>query len=197
MNFPCFVCEKVFSRSQDRGAHLKQKNDAAHQAYVRTQSRKLSTQFLKAIHGASQHVPSSIHPFIVQPPSVQSNDVDQDDLPSSRDMNVDFEDPGSLSDQEGSIVSNPGELIEERKDDIDNDFLASVLGDLGSALNLDENEVKFDFLPAPVFDLDVVGGEEHIGPTTMAQRQGCLGRVLDDDESDLHTRRWHQSAGQV
>jgi len=41
MSFPCFICNRVFLRSQDRTAHIKQKNDMVHREYVRDRAKTL------------------------------------------------------------------------------------------------------------------------------------------------------------
>ena len=200
MNFPCFVCEKVFFRSQDRTAHLNQKKDTAHQSYTRNQAQKLTARFSDAIQAASVDVRTSTDHYTQQLLSIESNDVDRDDLPSSRDMNIDPEDPDSLSDLEGSIVSSFEDPVAEHEDQYDGDVLRKAFWDATSALEdlqLDENEAKFDFLPAPGLDMDVPEEQEDPEPTDAVHPRAPLGRILDDDESEPHTWRWHQSAGKV
>jgi len=194
MSFPCFVCNRVFLRSQDRTAHIRQKNDTVHREYVRDRAKTLSARFSETIQAAS----APLQPPVFHSLSVKSNDVDLDDLPSSTDMNIDFEDL-DLSDQEGSIVSSSEELVVEDAE-IDNDVLAKTFGDAVSALDglgLDDNEAKFDFLPAPGFEPDVTELEAGPGSTTAANRRERLGRVLDDDESQPHTWRWDHAAGKA
>ena len=196
MDFPCFVCEKIFTRSQDRSAHLRLKNDHLHQEYVRGQAASLTARFSEAIQVATTNIRSS-YPLVLQPLSVQSNDVDADDLPSSWDMNT--EDADSLSDQEGSIISSQEEPAVE-ENEINAHILATAFGDASSALEgleLDDNEVRFDFLPAPVLDADAGEGEAAPAPNIPAQRRPHLGRVLDDDDEEPHTWRWHNSAGRI
>lgn len=190
MNFPCFVCQKVFLRSQDRTAHLKQKNDAMHQAYVQSELKTLTARFSDTIQAVSARGPSPVTSSLVGLSLVHRNDVDIDDLPSSADMNIEPDDPSSLSDEEGSIVSS---WEDGKNDDI---VFAAALG-AAEGIGLNDNEAKFDFLPDPVFDPDVEWEDISSTPSTAAHHQGRLGRVLDDDESEPHTWHWHPSGGKV
>lgn len=134
-----------------------------------------------------------LHPA-TEDPVVQLHDVDQDDLPSSCNMNVDVIDANPLLDLEGSIVSSSEELVEDSENKMESDFLATAFGDAGLSLN--ENEAIFDFLPAP--DLDQVKeGEDGLGPTTAANQQSPLGHLLDNDDGEQHTWHWHDSAGKI
>src|SRR5579875_78192 len=195
MAFPCFARDKVFSRSQDRNAHIKQKKDSEHQAYIRNQAQELTARFSRTIEDAACGLTdvASLHPA-AEDPVVQFHDLDQDDLPFSRDMNVDVEDADPLLDLEGSIMSSSEKPVEDSEDEMESDFLATAFADTG--LCLDENEATFDFLPAPGLD-QVEEGEDGPGPTAAASQQSPLGRLLDDDDGEQHTWNWHDSAGKI
>ena len=72
------------------------------------QEQNILLHFSETVQQRS-HIPthnSSLLPPALEVPSVQINDVDIGDLPSSRDMDIDQEDGSCLdSDDDGSIAS--------------------------------------------------------------------------------------------
>ncbi|KIK66489.1 hypothetical protein GYMLUDRAFT_239426 [Collybiopsis luxurians FD-317 M1] len=107
MSFQCFVCKQTFKLKED---------DAHHQYYVE-QEQKVILQFSEMAHKlpcAAANL-SSLHPSVLEVLSVQIQNVDIDDLPSSKDMVIDQEDRSDL-DNHVSISSEETEQVEDLED---------------------------------------------------------------------------------
>ena len=108
MSFQCFICEQKFKRLQDRAAHIRLKKDDAHRQFFLDQEQNVLLHFSEMVQQRS-HIPThnySLLPPALEVPSVQINNVDIGDLPSSRDMDINQEDRSGLdSDDNGSIAS--------------------------------------------------------------------------------------------
>ena len=147
MTYLCSVCGCSFKRLQDCASHIKLKKDEPHRCYIEAQSIKLMTSFANAIKTSAVAATaiSSNHPPILEAPSVQLNDVDNDNLPSSSAMVINTDD----NDDSVSVMSSPAELVKDSKDEIKEKVLMEVLQELFGGLEVDE---VFNFLSCP--DLD-------------------------------------------
>ncbi|KAE9388862.1 hypothetical protein BT96DRAFT_1003805 [Gymnopus androsaceus JB14] len=174
MSFLCFVCNKSFSRLQDRSSHIQLKKDDAHQQYLRQQEQNLTHHFwttVEAATSAATTIPSARSP-ILDNVSVQWNDVDRDDLPSPWNMDIDSPDSDIYSDDKQSIISGAEVPVVEEDDNDETEIftqtMAAAAHTLGG-LDLDDIPEAFNFLPDP--DLDVAEGEAGPGPSTAAYRR--------------------------
>lgn len=120
---------------------------------------------------------------------VQQNDVDEDDLPPSFNMDIDSS-CEVHSESEQSIISSPEVPVEEYKEH--DNTIDEALEHIGG-LDLEEIPESFDFLPDP--DLDIGEGEVIPGPPTASYQR--TRRTLIDIEVEKPTYKWHQTAGQV
>lgn len=86
---------------------MKLKPDDAHRLYVAKQSQKLTERLVNAVEAAVKSTPNVNGPQlpVLEGPVVHLNDVDYDDMPSTRAMSIDTADSDSDLDVEGSIVS--------------------------------------------------------------------------------------------
>ena len=161
MSFQCFICEQKFKRLQDRAAHIRLKKDDAHRQFFLDQEQNILLHFSETVQQRS-HIPthnSSLLPPALEVPSVQINDVDIGDLPSSRDMDIDQEDGSCLdSDDNGSIASEEMGQVEDVEDLKNEAILSRSVDATARALLEDFNFTElaeiFDFIPDP--DLDIV-----------------------------------------
>lgn len=105
MSFQCPVCEQTFKRVQDCTAHIQLKKDTVHQQFALKQERDKTRQFSETLQAASSAaaIAFSMRPPVLAAPTVHTNDVDQDDLPSSRSMDLDGD---GDSDYEAGIDSD-------------------------------------------------------------------------------------------
>lgn len=153
----------------------------------------MTAQFSRAVDAAHSMAVdvSSSGTAILPSLSHQLNDIDFDDLPSSRNMDVDEElDSGSLSDEEGSIACEPLLDISEDQDDA---LPSGIEAALRSLDDLDLDSV-FDFLPNTNLE-DVSIGEAGPGPSTASHSN--ISHTLLEDEEESRTYVWHPSAGRV
>lgn len=198
MSFLCFVCDKSFSRLQDRSSHIRLKRDDAHQHYLRQQEQNLTHQFSTTVEAATSAAATitSARTPILDNVSVQWNDVDCDDLPSSWNMDVDSPESDAYSDDEESIISGAEVPVVEDDDNDESEIFVQTMAAASHALgglDLDDIPEAFDFLPGP--DLDVAEGEAGPGPSTAAYRR--TRRTLIEIDAEQPTYKWHQTAGQV
>lgn len=192
MSYQCPVCEKLFSRPQDRTSHTRLKKDAPHQQYLRQQQQNVVDQFSATMQAATSAAVSDVTRFhLPEEPYIHSNDVDQGDLPSSRSMVIDVD--SDNSDDEQGIISEQEVLVEDYNTDSDTQEgpLAAAVLALGD-LDVDDLPEAFDFLPD--LDLNMAEGEAGPGPSTAENRRFRRALVDDDDERSY---RWHPTAGQV
>lgn len=187
MLFSCLVCGKSFSRAQDRSTHVRFKKDDPHRQYLQEQQQNLMRHFSATMEAASA-VP--VRAPAIQNVLVQMNDVDQDDLPSSWDMDVDSPSK-QYSDDEHGIISDPEVLVggNDEYEDAEDLTQAAALG----GFNLDDIPEAFDFLPDP--ELDVAEGEANPGISDTAYQR--TRRTLIDIEGEQPVYKWHPNAGQV
>ena len=153
-------------------------------------------QFSETLQAASSAaaIASSMRLPVLAAPTVHRNDVDQDDLPSSRSMELDGD---GDSDYEAGIDSDRERILEEHEDQEDEeDFrkameaAAHVLGDI----DLEDLIEVFDFLPNPDLE-DAAEGEADLESSTASYHR--MRRTLVDDDAQSHTYQWHPSAGRV
>ncbi|KAE9386724.1 hypothetical protein BT96DRAFT_948905 [Gymnopus androsaceus JB14] len=120
-----------------------------------------------------------MHFHVPEEPYIHTNNVDQDDLPSSRKMDVD----SNNSNNEHGIISEQELLVEDYKTNVN--IKAGPLAVAVHALgNLDLNELPEAFNFLPDLDFDVAEVEAGPGPFT----EHCC---KPTDAS------WHPTAGQV
>ena len=134
-------------------------------------------QFTETVQTVTSASASSLLLPVLEEPSVQINDVDFGNLPSSRNMVIDQEDESdSYLDDEESIVSDQEELAEKIEDKEDEALFTKSIDDAMQALldGVDFEEI-FNFLPDPD---DVAKGEG--GPFITAYHQKCH-TLVDDD----------------
>ena len=175
MSFQCFICEQKFKRLQDRAAHIRLKKDDAHRQFFLDQEQNILLHFSETVQQRS-HIPthnSSLLPPALEVLSVQINDVDIGDLPSSRDMDIDQEDGSCLeSDDDGSIASEEMGRVEDIEDLKNEAILSRSVDATARALLEDFNFTElaeiFDFIPDP--DLDIVLEE---GVTDLTHPPQC------------------------
>lgn len=125
-------------------------------------------------------------------PLIQINNIDRNDLPSTRTMDVDQDDDDLDLDEECSITSEPVELVKDCEDEVDEEVLARVIEE--AVASLEDMEDTFNFLP----DLetgDVFEGDASSGPSTASYQQ--MHHNLVDDNGQQCTWQWHKSAGKV
>lgn len=190
MSFPCFVCNRSFKRSQDRKAHTRLKADDAHREYIESQTQLLTDSITNTLETAAV-VAAAVdfnRPPIDKPPAVQSNDIDHDDLPSSRDIVIDSDDD---SDDEGSIVSCQTEVVDDYEDDSNTEILERVMSEALNGFDLDDVEDLFNFIP----NISTSSEEPNTEPPDTTYRQ--MRRTLVDDEDQQHTCVWDESAGKI
>lgn len=195
MAFQCFVCDKYFSRAQDRSSHIRLKKDDGHKQYLQQQQQHIIHQFSATVEAATTAAANNSPnlPPILNDVSVRWNDVDTDDLPSPWNMDIDTAESDLYSDDEHSIISCPEVPI---LDDDDHNHIEETMAAASYALggiDLDNIPEAFDFLPDP--DLDVPEGESSATPST-AEARGAR-RTLVDLDAEEPTYKWHQTAGQV
>jgi hypothetical protein len=179
---------------QDRNAHIRLKKDHHHQQYLNLKEQRLTQQISDTVQAAAEAAAttsSSRSPLLNAPLSVQTNDVDHDDLPSSRSMEIDGDQAfDTYSDEEGSIASELDELVEETEDeDVITQAMKAALGD-----DFESHLEVFDFLPAP--DLDNIA-EGEADPALSTAAHPTLRRVLVDDDADTREYQWHETGGRV
>lgn len=202
MSFQCFICEQKFKRLQDRAAHIQLKKDDAHRQFFLDQEQNILLHFSETVQQRS-HIPthnSSLLPPALEVPSVQINDVDIGNLPSSRDMDIDQEDGSCLeSDDDGSIASEEMGRVEDIEDLKNEAILSRSVDATARALLEDFNFTElaeiFDFIPDP--DLDIVLEEGVTDPDPSPATHGQTRRTFVDDDTDSRTYRWHSTAGRV
>lgn len=178
---------------------MRLKQDSAHQVYLQKQQQDLLHQFSITVDAATSAAANILDSNAAIPhyALVQENDVDQDDLPSSYEMDVDHSPEDS--DGEQSIISGPEVPVlnsEEEEEEIQ--MLAQTMDGAYHVGGLDLDDIvlqeTFDFLPNP--DLDMEEGEAATEPSTAAsQHSPC--RTLVDMEAEEPTCKWHATAGQV
>lgn len=197
MSYQCFVCDHTFKRSQDRASHIRLKKDDSHRQYFLKQEQEIVKRFLEAVHVAVSVATdaSSLLPPILEAPSVQINDVDSWDLPSSRDMEIET-DLDEL-DERASIVSEEAEIVADIPEDEEDASIALSLEEASRSVweGFDFTDIDniFDFLPDPELD-DTVGlGDVGISGSTEALKR----RTLVDEDEKTWTYRWHPTAGKV
>lgn len=180
MLFQCFVCEKSFSKTHHRTSHICLKQDSAHRLYLQNQQQNLLHQFSITVEAATTAAANDLSPYssVVPHALVQENDVDQDDLPTSCDMDIDPSPEDS--DGEQSIISGPEMPVTEGEDDGPKvlaetmDAASRLLG----GIDLDDLlQETFDFLPDP--DLDFEQGEAGSGSSTTASQQRTRHTLVD------------------
>ena len=202
MSFLCFVCDKNFSRLQDRSSHIRLKKDDAHKQYLRQQQESLTHQFSTTVEAATSAAATitSARTPLLHNVSVQWNDVDCDDLPSPWDMDVDSPDSDVYSEDEQSIISGPEAPVVEDDGDDETEIFAQTMAAASHAFGgLDLDDIfadipeAFNFLPDP--DLDAAEGEAGPGPSTAAYQH--TRRTLVEIDAEQPTYKWHQTAGQV
>lgn len=193
MAFPCFVCDKLFNRPQDRSSHIRLKKDEGHKQYFQQQQQNMIHQFSATVDAATSaaHTSPDSRPVIAEV-SVEWNDVDNNDLPSTWNMNIDPLESERSSDEEQSIISSVEVPIVEDDDDRENlphieDTMAAASFALGG-INLDDIPDAFDFLPDPEVD---------VGDAAPSTGNQGTRRTLIDIDAEQPTFKWHQSAGQV
>ena len=198
MPYQCFVCDQTFKRSQDRSTHLRQQRDTSHQQYLFQQKQSVTHQFTQMLHAAASvaaHVLST-RSSVLEAPLIQINDMDQDDLPSSQNMDIDYgEDQDSFLDNEVAINSEPDEVVEESEDKEDEIALSEAMAMAAAMLNtadLDDIADVFDFLPDP--DLEVA---EEAGTSRSNTADQSVRRTLIDDDAESRIYQWHPTAGQI
>jgi len=197
MSFECPVCEQTFKRVQDRTAHIRLKRDSDHRQYVLKQAQDITRQFSETVQAATSATAdvSSMCPPAFPGPTVEINDVDENDLPSSKNMDID--DDEDEEDEEAGVQSEPERLIAEEAEKEDEDYLKTAMEEAARTLgNVDLSDIleAFDFLPTPDLE-DVAEGEPGPGPSTASYRQ--MRRTLLEGDGPSHTYQWHPSAGRV
>jgi hypothetical protein len=193
MSFQCPVCEQTFKRVQDRSAHIRLKRDLQHQQFLLEQRQALMRQFSDTVEAATSiaATASSRHQPVLEIPTVQTNDVDQDDLPSSRSMDID--DDEYSNDDEVGLESEPERLIRD-EDEEDEDDMKKAMEEAARAIDFEDILEVFNFLPNP--DLEDAA-ERDAGPGPSTSSYPHMRRTLVDDNAQSHTYQWHPSAGQV
>lgn len=184
MAFPCFVCDKVFNRAQDRNSHIRLKRDDIHRQHLQHQQQNVISQFsatVEAVTSAATTSPS--RPFIIPNVTVECNDVDKDDLPSSTAMDIDTSESGVESDGDHSIV--------ETMDQEDQTTMNDSHGP--GAIDFDAFAETFDFLPDPDFN----AAEDNMDIEPSHDNPHHARRTLIDIDAELPTVKWHPTAGQV
>lgn len=198
MSFRCFVCEKYFSRAQDRTSHLRLKKDDAHKQYYKQQQETIIQQFSTTVEAATSAAANiaSERMSLLSHVSVKWNDVDQDDMPtSSWDMDIDPPQSQEGSDDEQSMMSGDEVPVIDNEENDPEPFLEAM--DAAShALGItDSNAIPeaFDFLPDP--ELDRI--EDEAGPRPSTAQNQATRRTLVEIDAEQPTHRWHQTAGQI
>ena len=200
MSFQCFVCDQRFKRAQDRSTHIRQKKDESHRKYTLQQEKHVTTQFSAAVQATTSAAAAVFYtrPLTMKVPSSNINDVDQDDLPSSRDMNIDLSDTSDpYLDEEGSIVSEDDQPVEDTEDVENEEVLANFMEAAALALDgvdLEEIGKVFSFLPNPDLE-DVAEGKAGPGPSTAIYRANFQCTFING--TDSRTYQWHPTAGKV
>ena len=227
MEFTCFVCNRTFSRPQDRHSHLHLKQDKVHQEYVRRQATQLRFHFSNAVavaskasrprnpaHGlmtapqaprmagpslraSSEEEDFPPHELVTEPP-----DVNQGDLPLSHDMEIDSVEMESLLDEEGSIVSSPDDIVNPQQFECEEEGEWNNLGFEARLLNA-ARSMGMDVEDAgEVFDFlpdpEVEdSSEDNGGLGSATSAHPQMHRVLLEDDSTTRTWHWHPTAGKV
>ena len=156
-------------------------------------------RFSETVQAATSAVASasSSLPPVLEAPSVEVNDVDSGDLPSSRDMDID-QGQEDASDKEGSICSQPDVPVEDIEGKEEEALYTHSVNAATCALldGVDLNNIDdvFDFLPNPDLD-DTTEGEASAGPSGTATTYRPMHRTLVDDDAESRTYAWHSSAG--
>jgi hypothetical protein len=199
MEFTCPVCERTFSRAQDRTNHINLKRDQIHENYARLQSEELSARFVDTVEAAvaATSTLSTDRLPVHERPSVQFNDVEMADLPPTiavfadsdiEDQYLDHDGDADM-DEEGSIASS-GEEVEDAFDELTEEELAQVLSEALSDAGVKNEEELFNFLP----DID----EEGVVPgPSEAEELGRHRRRTLIDDAQQWTWQWDESAGKV
>ncbi|KAE9395470.1 hypothetical protein BT96DRAFT_1043715 [Gymnopus androsaceus JB14] len=165
------------------------------QQVARSQQPYTFSTTVEAATSAAATITSARTP-ILDNVSVQWNDVDCDDLPSSWNMDVDSPESDAYSDDEESIISGAEVPVVEDDDNDESEIFVQTMAAASHALgglDLDDIPEAFDFLPGP--DLDVAEGEAGPGPSTAAYQR--TRRTLIEIDAEQPTYKWHQTAGQV
>lgn len=194
MAFPCFVCGKLFNRPQDRSGHIRLKKDEDHKQYFHEQQQSVIQKFSDTVDAAATAIANTLpdsHP-IIDDAFAQWDDGDNDNLPSTWNMDIDTLESGTFSDEEQSIISSVEVPIVEGGDDDEGlQQIEATMAAASSALggvNLDDIPDAFNFLPDPEVDM------AEAGPSTGYQGTR---RTLIGIDAEQPTFKWHQSAGQV
>ncbi|KAF5344499.1 hypothetical protein D9757_015048 [Collybiopsis confluens] len=206
MDFSCPVCDRSFSRYQDRDLHMDLKDDGPHRRYVSLQTRRLSQQFNNTVNAAlvaattSSQSPTNQNS---QPITVPNHSVDRlaaepltdDKMDVDSEMDVDGVDGVDGNETDGTEGSIEVEMVdagvneESRKDAA----FAEVL-ETAAEIMLEHSDA-FNFLP------DVTGQEadrhEDNDDTTSMQTYRRMDRTLLEDEVESRTYRWHPTAGKT
>jgi hypothetical protein len=161
------------------------KKDEAHQEFVLQQNENVNKIFSETVQQASSTASACSQFF--EAPSVQTVDVDVDDLPLSQDMDIVYTDDNNPEwEDKGSIISEPEEVVREAEDDKEGEVIAGKAMEAAmqalSGLNLEDLMEAFNFLLELNLE-DVREGDAGPGPSTMAYRMMCHNLVANDTES--------------
>ncbi|KAF5348218.1 hypothetical protein D9757_015201 [Collybiopsis confluens] len=191
MDFPCIVCNRSFSRPQDRLSHLTLSHDPQHRAHLHQQSQTVGKRFRDAAASARKarfrrkpiQIANISRILPGEPRISHPMDVDTEfRMVEKRNKDGEINNPELLLDEEGSIASEDEDLEAHK-------YQRNSVSEHGMNDNTD-----FDFLPAPTKEKTSENSTE-LTPDAMDAPMPHRSLVEDDEQS--WTWKWHPTAGEV
>ncbi|KAF5346217.1 hypothetical protein D9757_014049 [Collybiopsis confluens] len=203
MDIPCPVCPKLFSRVQDRDAHLNLKQDSDHVAYIQQQNQRIETRFNRTVKAATSVRPDTFpqidKPILQQESGKQQNSESPMEVDSSSDMDVDLVWGEDSEEEEGEVIGvedvvgahDPDELEERQYEERMREEARKLCG-----VELEDVLEHLNFLPDQPTKEDVPTGNES---PSFERHSSSFSDTLPfavEDEATW-TWKWHPSAGKV